>query len=146
MLVSNFGTVMEGIKEAKRGNTLLGLQLLAGSVADSHLPEARAWHGYCLAMEKNDYKQGIHLCNEAILLQPKNAEIYLALSRIYLLAGRRLAAVKTLRHGLTFDNSRDIDRLLKSIGIRKPPVFRFLKRNSKTNIISGQLFTKIGLR
>jgi tetratricopeptide (TPR) repeat protein len=146
MQISNFGTVMEGIKEAKRGNTSLGLQLLTDSVANARLPEAKAWQGYCLAIEKNNFQHGISLCHEARQLQPKNSEIYLALGRIYLLAERRAEAVKALLHGLKLDHNREIDRLLESIGMRKPTLFRFLSRNNKINIVSGRLFSRIGLR
>lgn len=146
MQASNFGTVLEGIREAKQGNTLRGLKLLTDSVADPRLPEARAWQGYCLAREKNAFRQGINLCYEARESHPENSDIYLALGRIYLLTGRRAAAVKALQLGLKLNNNPDIDRLLKSIGMRKPPVFRFLHRDSIANITSGRLFYRIGLR
>ena len=146
MQVTNNRTILEGIAEAKRGNTLLGLQLFTGSIATSHLPEAKAWYGYCLAREKNDFSRGISLCNEAIQIKPRSSDIFLALGRIYLLAGVRASAVKTLKQGLKLDNNREIYRLLNCIGIRKPPVFRCLKRSSKVNIVSGSLFSRIGLR
>lgn len=115
MLVSNFETVSKGIEEVQRGNTLLGLQLLTGSVSDSRVLEDKIRHGYCHATQEKNFREGITLCNEAILLQPKSSEIYLALGHIYLLAGRRIAAVKALRRGLPFDNNGQIDRLLSRV-------------------------------
>lgn len=146
MQASNYGMVFKGIEEAKQGNTLLGLRIFSESAADPRLPQAKAWHGYCLAREKNAFRHAIALCHEARQLQPENAEIYLALGRIYLLAGRRITAVKTLQQGLKLGNNRDIDRLLASIGVRKPPVFRLLDRDSRINIVLGRLFSSIGLR
>lgn len=136
----------EGIAEAKRGNTALGLKLLKDSAEFPILPEAKAWHGYCLAREENDFKRGIALCNEAHKAKPRSSDIYLALGRLYLIAGRRSSAVKTLHQGLTLDNNQEICRLLESIGTRKPPVFSFLDRTSKFNVTTGRLLSKIGLR
>lgn len=137
---------MEGIAEAKNGNCLLGLQIFAGAEKSTPLPEAKAWHGYCLAREKNDFFQGISLCYEALQIKPRSSEIYLALGRIYLLAGHRASAVKTLQKGLMVDYNREIYRLLKCIGTRKPPVFRFLERSNKANVMFGSIMSKMGLR
>ncbi|MBN1956920.1 MAG: hypothetical protein JW773_01850 [Desulfuromonadales bacterium] len=146
MQASNIGMIFEGITEAKRGNTFLGLQLFGSSMNVSHLPEAKAWYGYCLAVEKNAFAMGIALCHEARKLKPSSADIYLALGRIYLLAGRRGAAIKTFQQGLKLDNSREINSLLKSIGVRQPVVFRFLRRSNKINIFAGSLLSRTGLR
>jgi hypothetical protein len=115
MQVSNIETVSEDIREAKLGDTLLGLQLLKASIASARIPGAKVGHGHCLATEEKTFGEGITLCNEAIQLQPENSEIYLALGHIYLLAGRRIAAVNVLRRGLHFDNSGKIDRLLSRV-------------------------------
>lgn len=138
--------ILEGIEEARRGNTLIGLQLLKSSVRVPNMPEAMAWHGYCLARERKDFRNGISLCNEAKQKDPRSSDIRLALGRTYLLAGIRSSAVKTLQIGLKLDNNLEISRLLNSIGIRKPPVFRFLDRDSRFNVTSGRLFSRIGLR
>jgi len=138
--------VKTGILEAKQGNTTLGLKLLNGSGDVSDLPEAKAWQGYCLAREKNAFRHGIAMCREALQSKPGSSDIYLALGRIYLVAGLRSAAISTLQKGLEVDKNPEIYRLLNSIGIRKPPVFRFLPRKSKVNVASGRLLAMIGLR
>ncbi len=146
MTISNFKQILEGIKETKLGNTLRGLQLLNSSVNGSSFPEAKAWYGYCLARENNKFRQGISLCNEARQNDPGSSDICLALGRIYLLAGSRKSAVSALQTGLTLDNNPEIYRLLNGIGIRKPPVFSFLERNSKVNAYSGRLLSRVGIR
>ncbi len=138
-----------GIEEAKRGNTLLGMQLLNGLQEDSphHLfYEAKAWFSYCLAKEKRDFRQAIASCQDAWEKKPDSSEICLALGRIYLLSGHRSAAIRILQRGLEIDNNREIYRLLSSIGIRKSPVFGFLDRKHRVNIVTGRLFRRIGLR
>lgn len=146
MNIARRGGALEGIAEAKNGNTLLGLQIFTGAARSTQSPEARAWHGYCLAKEKNAFFQGISLCYEALQTKPGSSDIYLALGRIYLLTGHRASAVKTLQKGLQLDNNREISKLINGIGNRKPPVFRFLNRNSLVNIVSGRLMSKFGLR
>ena len=146
MTTYNIKQIQEGIEAARQGNTLRGLQLLKDSVGIAHLPEAKAGHGYCLAREKNAFKHGISLCQEARQNNPGSSDIYLALGRIYLLAGLRASAVKTLQQGLKLDKNQEIARLINSIGIRKPPVFSFLQRKNRVNVASGRLLSKIGLR
>ena len=146
MTTDNINQVLEGIVEAKRGNTSLGLRLLQGSINNPGLPEAKAWHGYCLAREKNAFRQGLTLCEDALQNKPESSDICLALGRIYLLTGLRSSAIRTLQRGLQLDNNREIFKLLDCIGIRKPPVFRFLSRNSTVNVASGRFLSWIGLR
>jgi len=98
-----------GIEEAKRGNTLLGMQLLNGLQEDSphHLfYEAKAWFSYCLAKKKRDFNQAISACQDAREKKLDSSEICLALGRIYLLAGHRSAAIRVLQHGFDIDNNR----------------------------------------
>jgi tetratricopeptide (TPR) repeat protein len=146
MKTSNIGIVLEGIEEAKSGNTTLGLRILTNAGHSSQLPEAKAWYGYCIAREKNDFARAISLCKEARQIEPENSDIYYALGRIYLLAGLRGTAIKVLKYGLAFENNQEIYVLLKCIGTRKTPVIRFLNRNSRINIVLGSLLTKMNLR
>jgi tetratricopeptide (TPR) repeat protein len=137
---------LEGISEAKRGNTMLGLKLLSGSKNPFRLPKVKAWHGYCLAREKKDFRNGISLCEEALLKEPNNSDIYLALGRIYLFAGLRGPAIKTLQEGLRIDHNKEIYRLLSSVGMRKSPAFSFLGRENRLNIVTGRLLSWVGFR
>jgi len=143
---SNIGHVYRGIEEAKQGNSLLGLKMFNSSEDVANVPEAKAWHGYCLARVNKEYRRGIALCKEALQAEPTSSDIYLALGRIYLLAGVRALAIRTLQEGWNLDKNREIDRLLRSIGVRKPPVFRFLERKNRVNVFSGMVLTRIGLR
>lgn len=138
--------MLEGVDAAKRGNTQLALKLLRKVDGADYLPEAKAWFGYCLAHERSDFRKGLFLCNQARQSKPGSSDIHLALGRIYLLAGRKKSAVAALRAGWRLDKNREIFKLLDSIGIRKPPVFGFLGRNSMFNVSSGRLFSWIGLR
>ncbi len=138
--------ILSCIAEVKRGNTPLGLQLLKSAVVHPNQPKAHAWYGYCLAREKDEFSKGIALCKEALDINPREAEIYLALGRIFLLLNRREMAIGALKQGVKMDHSQDIGRLLEVLGIRHQPVFPFLKRRNLMNVTSGRLLSKIGLR
>lgn len=140
------GQILSCIAEVKRGNTPLGLQLLESAVDHPSPPKAKAWYGYCLAREKDEFRNGIALCKEALNMSPREAEIYLALGRIFLLLNRREKAIDTLEQGVKMDHSQDIERLLETLGVRHQPVFPFLKRRNLMNVASGRLLSKIGLR
>ena len=140
------GQVLSCIAEVKRGNTPLGLQLLEADVVHLNCPIAKAWYGYCLAREKDEFSKGITLCKEALDINPRETEIYLALGRIYLLLGRREKAISILEQGMKMDHGQDIERLLETLGVRHQPVFPFLKRRNLMNVTSGRLLSKIGLR
>lgn len=146
METSKIGMVIKGIAETKNGNTPLGLRIFTNAPNSLLRPEAKAWYGYCLATENNDFTRGISLCSEARQEEPGNSDICLALGRIYLLAGRRASAIKVLKYGLAMEENREISGLLKSIGIRKAPVFRFLNRNNRINIALGGLLSRMDLR
>jgi tetratricopeptide (TPR) repeat protein len=144
MTTSTNEQILSCIAEVKQGNTKLGLQLLESAV--DHSSYAKAWYGYCLAREENEYSSGIALCREALKENPREAEIYLALSRIYLHLNRRKQAVIILEQGMKMDHCQDIKRLLETLGIRDKPVFPFLKRKNFINVTSGRLLSKMGIR
>jgi len=137
--------IKEGIKEAKRGNTLLGLNILQQQEC-SHIPAAKAWYGYCLAYEKNEVKAGVNMCKESMSSSPRLADGYLALGRIYLANGRKKQAIEILKQGLVSHQNQEIKNLLDSIGIRKKPVFPSLGRGHAINVSLGRALSKIGLR
>jgi len=135
-----------GIKEAKRGNTRLGMELLNDFSMHDHFPEAKAWFGYCLAYEKNDISRGISLCKEALSSNSGLPEGYLALARIYLHKGYRKKAVDVLRQGMKTRPNEEISCLLTSIGIRRKPIVPFWGRDNFFNVLLGRILTSIRLR
>ena len=138
--------INEGIKEAKRGNTQLGIKLLQDSACFNNVPEAKAWFGYCLAYEKKDFRTGINLCREVLSKNPELAEGYHALGRIYLHSGNRKQAVEILERGLKWNQNQEIQNLLRSIGIRRRPLIPFLHRDNTLNVSLGRCLAKLGLR
>lgn len=138
--------IKEGVAEAKAGNTLMGLMHLEKAVVRSRTPEVCAWLGYCLAQERRDFPKALELCKEAIAADSKDPDLYLAMARIYLSAGRRRSAIGILRRGLKVGRSEEIIEALQRLGIRKEPVFGFLPRESAINVYAGLMLGKLKMR
>jgi len=135
-----------GIKEAKRGNTKLGIELLKNFINSGDFPEAKAWFGYCIAYEKKDLSLGIDLCKDALNNNSQLSDGYLALARIYLLRGQRKLAIDTLQQGIRTQPNEEISTLLRTLGIRKKPIIPFLNRRNFINVCLGRFMSSIGLR
>jgi len=114
--------------------------------APTETPEMISQMGYSAAMQPGRLKEGIELCEKAILLSPKQPENYLNLGRVYLLAKKKEAAIKTFKTGLRIRNDPTIIYELKRLGIRKPPFLRSLSRDNVINIWAGKMFTLLNLR
>lgn len=136
----------EGVREAKNGNTVVALLALEKAVAQERTPEGCAWLGYCLAAERRAFGKATKLCREALEAQPRNPELYLALGKVYLAAGRKAQALHVLRKGLKMGRNKEIIELLQSLGLRKEPVFSFLSRENPVNVYAGLMLHRLNLR
>lgn len=119
--------------------------------AHKHYPDDPIVHSYygCLtaAVGKN-YDEGIKCCREALRLLKKSGydsnsnypSLYLNLGRAYLAAGDKKRAFDSFHRGLAKDEvNKDLLWELKKLGIRRPPVIPFLKRDNPINKYLGKL-------
>lgn len=138
--------VEAAIDEARTGSTLVALVELEDLVRLSSHPQIMAWLGYCLAKEKRDFSRAMVLCVSAVETAPDNSDLYLALGRVYRLAGRRYQALTTLRKGLKMGRNELIVEELTAMGLRKDPVFSFLDRTNPLNVMAGRMLSRFGIR
>jgi Flp pilus assembly protein TadD len=138
--------VEQGAAAAERGNTLDALFHLESAARIGSTPRLASYLGYCLARERGQFQEAADLCLEALKLEPAQAVHYLNLGRVYLAAGKKTVAIRTLRKGLKFGKSRLIIQELKKLGIRKEPVVASLPRNHPVNKHLGLLFKRLGVR
>ncbi len=134
------------IIEARNGSPLMALHVLEELVQKSSHPSLLAWLGFCLAKEKREFSRALVLCNSAIDRAPENADLYLALGRVYRLTGRHYQALTTLRKGLKMGRNELIVKELTAMGLRKDPVFGFLDRDHLFNIMAGRIMTRFNFR
>ena len=138
--------VERGAAAAEQGNTLVALIHLESAALHGSTPLLASYLGYCLARERHQFKKGVSLCLEALEQEPGQAIHYLNLGRVYLAAGQKELAIKTLRRGLKLGRNRLIPEELKKFGIRKELVFRSLPRSHPLNKYLGLLSARLGMR
>ncbi|PIE03585.1 MAG: hypothetical protein CSA81_01575 [Acidobacteria bacterium] len=119
----------------------LALQLLQGPILQKkkHNSETVAIYGACLAIAGNKKKEGIHICKQAALKSPKNANIQFLLGLAFMTAELRGRAVEAFETGLEIDPSHKlINKALEELGRRQRPPIPFLPRSHALNIALGR--------
>lgn len=109
-------------------------------------PMVSSYLAYCQARVKREYSAAINLCSEALRDDPANADHYLNLGRIYILAGKRGNALPIFRRGIKLGRNPQLMAELKKFDPRNPPVFSSLPREHSLNRIFGKLSSRFGVR
>ncbi len=136
----------KGVEAINNGDMVSALGFFERATSMEDTPVNRTYLAFCIAKERGQFKKAISMCEEAMKEEPQNAVHYLNLGRIYVLTGQRSDAMRVLRDGLHHEEKKDIvDELIK-LGMRKPPVIPFFKRENLLNKYIGIVFTKLGLR
>jgi tetratricopeptide (TPR) repeat protein len=138
------GLLRKGEQALQSGDTLVALLQLEMAHAINPVPGVKSKLAYCLAKERRQYQQAMALCREALQEEPDNPDHYYQLSRIYMIAGQKSQAIKSLRKGLKFKRHQPIIDELNRLGARKSPVFTSLPREHVLNRSAGRLLTKLG--
>ncbi len=138
--------VRKGITAADQGNTLDALLHFENAARLGSTPTLASYLGYCLARERQQFKEAIGLCHQALAMEPENAIHYLNLGRVFLVAGEKRLAIKTFHQGLKRERHRLILEELKRLGIRKRPVVAPLSRSHPVNRYLGRAFSRLRVR
>jgi tetratricopeptide (TPR) repeat protein len=136
----------KGLNALSNGHVYLALVCFEQAANLEKSPMYCSHLAFCLAKARGQYGEAIDLCAEVMAEEPGNPLHYLNLGRIYLLAGEREKALRTLRNGLQYDKNSEILRELERLGMRKQPVFPGLKRENPLNKYCGILLKKLGFR
>ncbi len=109
-------------------------------------PRYISYAGLALALNGRT-KEAVLLCEKAVQKEFFRQELFLNLGRVYLISGNRRKAHLAFRKGMALDReNRPLRSELVKMGIRKPPVFRFLDRNHPINKWSGKMLHRLRLR
>jgi len=138
--------ISKGDHALKTGDTLVAMVQFEMAHAIDPRPAVKAKLAYCMARERKQYQQAMALCREALEAEPDNPDHYYQLSRVYLVAGHKNKAIKSLRKGLKFRRHQPIIDELNRLGYRRPPIFTALPRDHVLNRAAGVLFAKLGSR
>ena len=103
-------------------------------------PRYLSYYGLCLALERNNVRDALDYCRQAVTLDIYNPDLRCNLGRVLLRAGRRREAYACLLRGLRLQPTHDATlRALRFMGIRQRPLLPFLSRRNPFNVLLGRL-------
>lgn len=144
----NSETLLElGLDAARHGDLERGLvflgeahaRLAAGTTAS--LPATLlSYYGLCLGVRRGQIAQATQLCQVAIDREFYRPDFYLNLARVWMAGGSRRRAITALDLGLAVQpGNRSLQHFRGMLGVRRPPVLRFLGRDHPFNVALGRL-------
>ncbi|WP_328746792.1 tetratricopeptide repeat protein [Geomonas anaerohicana] len=123
--------------EARRFSS--ALRYLQAAMEQQRTPDHVSLYALALAQATGNIKTAVALCQEAIKREPRNSSHFLRLGTIYLVAGRKKEAIRSLNLGLRVGKNPAIMKLLQSLGHRESPVIPFLSRGNPLNKYLGKI-------
>ncbi len=138
--------IEQGIDAAEKGYFPSAQMLLGQAVKERNTPEIHSYLAFCQAKGEGRVSSAAKICRESIRREPNNSLHYLMLGRILLLAGEKNMAVKAFRQGLKASPNSKIIAELKTLGLRKPALFKNLDRSHPLNRYLGRFLSTLGVR
>jgi len=100
-------------------------------------PYYMSFTGVALARAEKKWAPALKLCETALSLKRNEVQLHLNLAQVYISAGRRDEALRTLdRAAAAFGRHAGIERARLKLGRRRSPVLSFLGRE---NVVNKQL-------
>jgi len=136
-----------GLDAARHGDLDRGLVFLGeaharlAAASATSLPAALlSYYGLCLGVRRGQIAQATQLCQVAIDREFYRPDFYLNLARVWMAGGSRRRAVTALDLGLAVQpGNRSLQHFRGMLGVRRPPVLRFLGRDHPINVALGRL-------
>lgn len=138
--------IAKGIEAAEKGYVHSAQVFLSQAAEHCNTPELHTYLAFCLARGEGRMHSAAKICRESIKREPHNSLHFLILGRILLLAEEKDKAIGTFRQGLKTSPNPKIITELKKLGLRKPIVFKNLRRTHPLNRVFGRVFSTIGIR
>ena len=136
-----FKEFREGLAFLRGGDAMKALPHLR--TAFDHEPDNPYYMSYLgLAVAASDQKwaEAEKLCQSAMRMNRRQAQLYLNLAEVYVAADRRQSAADILARGLHYaPHDIRIKMALDRLAIRRPPVLSFLPRKNPLNRSLGML-------
>lgn len=110
-------------------------------------PHYLSYLGLCMARQDPAKTEAAILCEQAAEEVCYDAQLFLNLGMVHLLLGDRRKARDAYQRGLELDGgNHPLRREINGMGVRKAPVFSFLKRSNPLNRFFGLMCARLGLR
>ncbi|MEK7851498.1 MAG: tetratricopeptide repeat protein [Deltaproteobacteria bacterium] len=136
----------KGVDAINSGDMVSALAFFERVTQLDNSPTNRSYLAFCIARERGQFKKAITMCEEVLREEPGNSLHYLNLGKVYILSGQRTDAMRILREGLHHGEDKDIVNEMIKLGMRKPTVIPFFKRENLLNKYLGVILTRLGLR
>ena len=99
-----------------------------------------SYYGLSLSLAAGRTEEAIEMCEKALSMEFYNPDLYLNAARVYLAAGLRRRAHKAVCQGLRIEKRHPaLLILLRQMGLRKRPLFKFLPRKHVLNRMTGKV-------
>jgi Flp pilus assembly protein TadD len=119
--------------EASRAGEALECLRLAHHADPDHA-QVRSLLGLCIARQERRFDESVELCSSAAKQEFFNPDLYFNLAQVYLSFGFKSEGIRFLLRGQMIDPANEtIRRELADLGVRVPPVLRFLPRRHLIN-------------
>lgn len=115
------------------------LRYMQAALERQRSPNHLSLYALALAQATGNVKTAVALCQEAIKMEPRNSSHFLRLGIVYLVAGRKKEAIRSLNLGLRVGRNPGITKLLQTLGHRESPVIPFLSRGNPLNKYLGKI-------
>lgn len=130
----------KGIELVGEGLHKEALDVFEEKLAFTKDPTAMSYYALCLAVVERNFEHALSLSMMAIKRDDKNPVMYLNLGRIFIRNGQKTLALRVFMRGLRLDRRHEeLIKEIKTVGIRREPVFNFLSRGNIVNRIFGRL-------
>lgn len=112
----------------------------AAQQVDGNDPRVLSRLGLSLTLVARDEYKGVAFCEEALRRGGEDVEALYRLALVYQATFQKERAVRAVRRGLELDNGHEgLVSLIHVLGVRRPPIFPFLKRSNPLNKYLGML-------
>ena len=138
------GNLEKAIAYARRGMFKEAITCFEERMVFTADAVAMSYYAWSLAVEEKKYENAASLALIAVKREFYNPEVYLNLGRIFVLSGRKGAAVKAFKKGLALDSKyARIWSELRSLGLRRPAPLSFLSRSNFINVYIGLIIYRV---
>jgi tetratricopeptide (TPR) repeat protein len=103
-------------------------------------PDYLSMYGLCVAIDGEDYDAARRICEKAVNLSPSDPVTRVNLGKVFRLQGDNASAYEEFLAAWQLDKLHPAPAAeLTRMGIRRPPVLRFLHRSHWANIYLGRV-------
>ncbi len=99
-----------------------------------------SFYGLSLSLAAGRTEEAIEICERALAVEFYNPDLYCNVARVYLASGQRRRAWRSICQGLRLERRHEgLLALLRTMGVRRRPVFGFLPRHHFLNRLTGRM-------